>query len=117
MERKRLNPRETLAKNLRALIAKSGMSPPQVAKLARVDPKTLNNQLNGRFDPRYKLVDAVASVFGIEGWQLLRPGFNPDESSDGQLRQLLLNFDAADAPGRLHIAQAAEFAVRAKGNA
>jgi transcriptional regulator with XRE-family HTH domain len=65
MAPQKLLPRQILARNLKALLNKTGLSASEVAKKAGVDRKTINNQLNARYDPRPEQVDAVASVFGL----------------------------------------------------
>src|SRR5579859_4932503 len=62
MTEKNPSPRHILARNLKLLIEKSGMSAPEIARRARVDRKTVNNQLHARFDPRPDQVAAVAQV-------------------------------------------------------
>jgi transcriptional regulator with XRE-family HTH domain len=70
---KHRQPKFALQANLRALMLHTGLSGPEVAKRARVDRKTVNNMLGGRFDPRYENADKVGRVFGFTGWQMLRP--------------------------------------------
>lgn len=73
-------PRHNFARSLKLLMAKTGMSAAEVAKRAHVDRKTINNQVNGRYDPRPEVADAVAEVFGFAGWQLLSHTFHPDKT-------------------------------------
>jgi len=71
--RRQSQPRFALQANLKALMVHSGLSGPEVARRAKVDRKTVNNMLAGRFDPRYENADKVGRVFGFTGWQMLRP--------------------------------------------
>lgn len=80
MAKNREPPSQTLAKNLRKLMRDKGLSAPEVASRAKVDRKTVNNQLNARFDPRLTQVQAVAEVFGLTCWQLLSPDMNPEHA-------------------------------------
>lgn len=114
MAEKRSLPRQRLAKNLKALLAKTGLSGPEVAKRAGVDRKTLNNQLNGRYDPRHEQVDAVAKVFGLEGWQLIHPAFDPERANNQMIEHLLELYAAADEQGRESIMRVAEMAATYK---
>lgn len=108
-----LLPRDILARNLRALLARSTLSAPEVAKQARTDRKTFNNQLNARYDPRPEPVDAVARVFGLQGWMLLSPSFNP-YLAQSNINRLLELFAEADQDGKESIIRVAELAARSR---
>lgn len=105
-------PRHTLATNLKALIECHGLTAPDVAKRAGVDRKTINNQLNARYDPRPEQVDKVAAVFGLSGWQLLSPTLDAARNGDGKVETLLEYFSGADDKGREDILRIAEIAAR-----
>lgn len=112
MSKERPLPRQNLAKNLKALIQETGLSGPEVAKRAGVDRKTINNQLNGRYDPQPDMVDAVAKVFNLNGWQLLAPNLDIEAATNGRLQELFELFSAADEVGRENILRVAEMAVK-----
>lgn len=90
------------------------MSSPEVAAKAKVDRKTLNNQLNGRYDPRPEQVQAVAEVFGYNNWDLLNPDFDPDRKANAKLTTLIENYAKADDRGRESILRVAEMAAEYK---
>lgn len=112
MAAKSSSPRLVFAKNLKGLIEASGVSAPEIARRAGVDRKTVNNQLNARFDPRPELVDAVAKVFGIEGWMLLSDSFDPENSLNTNLTRLIELFKASNELGRDSILKIAEMAAQ-----
>ena len=112
MATSRALPRHTLAKNLKALLAAHDLKAPDVAKRAGVDRKTINNQLNARYDPRPEQVDKVAAVFGLNGWQLLSPTLDAARNGDGKVEELLEYFSGADDQGRADILRIAEMAAR-----
>lgn len=114
MREKRPLPRHTLARNLSALLSKTGLSPPEVARRAGVDRKTINNQLNGRFDPRPEQVQSVAQVFGVNNWDLLNPHFDPAAPTNHKLQQILSAYAQADESGRESILRVAEMAANYK---
>lgn len=114
MPEKRLSPRLVLARNLKILIEKSGLAAPEVAKRAGVDRKTVNNQLNGRYDPRPEQVDAVAKVFGLTGWILLSSSFRPEMANNGNIQRLLELYADANEDGRENILRVAEMAAHYK---
>ena len=49
------------------------MTGPKLAKKAGIDPKSVNNMLRNRFGAQLSKIEAVAKVFGLTSWQLLRP--------------------------------------------
>jgi len=101
-------PRYVLAENLKALLAPSGMSAPELADKAKVDRKSVNNMLNARYDPRPDNVEAVARVFGLTGWQLLRPGTGGKAAPADQLETLIERFTEASPEERATILKVAE---------
>jgi transcriptional regulator with XRE-family HTH domain len=111
MAEKRPLPRQTLARNLKLLIETTGITASEVAQRAKVDRKTVNNQLNGRYDPRPEQVQAVAEVFGYNNWDLLNPSFVPDGSKNNKLHQLAALFAQANDAGKENILRVAEMAA------
>ena len=109
---KRPLPRHTLARNLRLLMDASGMKAPEVARRSGVDPKTINNMVHGRYDPRPEKADQVAEVFGIRGWQLLIPDLPVDMLANGTLESVIRNYVSASVEGRDSIQRVAEMAAK-----
>jgi transcriptional regulator with XRE-family HTH domain len=111
----RPKPRATLAKSLAVLMTKTGFKTPYIAKKSGVDPKTINNMIHGRYDPRLDKVNAVAEVFGLSGWQIIMPGYVEAWIEDGaNIERLIKNFSAADETGRHSIMSVADMAARYK---
>lgn len=108
MPKKYAAPRATLAENLVELLKKTKMSSPELATKAKVDRKTVNNMLNARYDPRPEMVDAVAGVFGLTGWQLLRPGTGKSYMGPSDIDALLENFYTASPEDQAMILRIAE---------
>lgn len=113
MPSRRPIPREILARNLAALLKKTGFTSPEVAGKAKVDRKTVNNQLNGRFDPRPDQVDAVAKVFGLGYWDLLNPYFDVDKETNETLVRLVELYSRATDTGKESIISVAQLAASA----
>jgi transcriptional regulator with XRE-family HTH domain len=113
MPQKSQLPREILAKNLGALLKKTGMSAPEVASKAKVDRKTINNQLNARFDSRLDHVAAVAQVFGLSYLDLLNPHFDVNAEITQKLRILVDLYSDADDTGKHSILSVAQLAAAA----
>lgn len=105
-------PRKVLAENLAELLQKTGWSGPELASRAKIDRKSVNNMLNGRYDPRPEKVDAVATAFGLTGWLLLRAGtgkaYVADEISN--IERLIDVYNAATSEQRATIMRVAEMA-------
>jgi transcriptional regulator with XRE-family HTH domain len=114
MVEKRPLPRQTLAKNLKALLAKSRITPPELARKAGVDRKTVTNWLNGKYDPQPDLVEAVAKVFGVSAWNLLSASFDPDNPNNEKLQRLIVLYGSADDDGKENILRIAEMAAKYK---
>jgi transcriptional regulator with XRE-family HTH domain len=109
---KRPLPRHTLAKNLKLLMSAAGLKAPEIARRSGVDPKTVNNMIHGRFDPRPEKAEQVAAVFGLSGWQLLIPDLPADMLKNGTLEQLIANYVSASPEGRDSISRVAEIAAK-----
>lgn len=113
MAKKYPAPRYVLADNLKALLKPSGMSGPELADKAKIDRKSVNNMLNARYDPRPENVEAVARVFGLTGWQLLRPGTGKNAAQAAQIEGLIDKFTNATPEQRTTILKVAEMATAA----
>lgn len=108
MTKKYPSPRHVLAENLKGLLKQAGLSGPDLADKAKVDRKSVNNMLNARYDPRPDNVDAVAKVFGLTGWQLLRPGTGDQTVPAAQIETLIERFTEASPEERATILRVAE---------
>lgn len=109
-------PRQTLAINLQALQrVYPQWHPAELARLAKVDKKTLSNYLKGeRYDPRPEIVDKIAQVYGTTGWLLLAPWFKPEMAKNHHLTELLDAYSDATAEHKVNILRVAEMAAHTK---
>lgn len=64
---------ENLSANLTRLLEKHGLSDRALAKKAGIDHKSVGSMREKRHRTNIDHVDAVAKVFALTGWQLLRP--------------------------------------------
>lgn len=110
MAKERIPPRQRLAKNLRVLSKVHELSGHQIGRKAGIDPKTVSNMMRAEFDPRMSMVDKVASVFGLAGWQLLAYDMEKHPPDSAQVARLLEHYSAAEDLGRKAIMQVAEIA-------
>lgn len=119
MPEKRPLPRQTLAKNLQALqLAFPDWHPAELARLAKVDKKTLSNYLKGlRYAPNPDIVDRIAAVYGLTCWILLSPYFKPQmaKGKGRAISNLIEAYSEASAEDQENILRVAEMAARYKG--
>lgn len=99
------------SKNLKALMAMSGLKPDAVADAGDVSRKTVYNILGESHDTRIKGLDGVASVFGLATWQMLAADIDGNPAEHKQIMRLLDLFSRADEAGRQAIMQVAEIAA------
>jgi len=112
MPKAAVTPRKRLAENLQVLMKTAEKSSPEIAEAAQIGRKTMNNFLNGRFDPRLTLVEKVANTFGLTTWQLLAMDLSAIPAQPKQVLTLLERFFEADEAGRATILQVAEIASK-----
>jgi transcriptional regulator with XRE-family HTH domain len=103
--------RQRLAKNLRALAKRDGLSGHQVAAKAKMNPKTVNNMMRAGHDPRLTHVEQVASAFGLAAWQILAMDLEQRPPDSAQVIRLLERYSSAPDDGRKAIMQVAEIAA------
>jgi hypothetical protein len=75
---KAISARDALARNLSYLAKKHDHSEIYIGKKAGIASKTVNNMKNGTHNVNLDAINAVASIYGLQGWQLLTPAL-PDE--------------------------------------
>lgn len=96
-------PRETLARNLRYLKDKFGLSDKDMEKRSGVAAKTINNYYNGRTNVQLDQLDEVAKIFGLNYWHLIMPGLPEDYDNIAEFDQLVENWTTCNIEGRKHI--------------
>ena len=73
-----------------------------------VSPKTIGNMANAVGGSSIDNVEAVASVFGLNGWHLIAPDLITDLEGETSVRQLFENYIESSPAGRRHILRIAE---------
>jgi hypothetical protein len=106
----RLSTRQSLSRNLRYLLAKHQMSYRDLATKTRgaVSPKTVGNMVNEVGAATIDSVEAVAQVFGLNGWHLIAPELIDDLNGNTSIRHLYETYMASSPEGRRHIIRVAE---------
>lgn len=104
----KLMPREALARNVRYLMDKSGMTETELERASGVSQKTINNVLWQRTSVTLDNVDKLASVWGLSGWQLIIPNLPDELIGDGSIAKIFRNYITSSTEGRKHIEMVAE---------
>jgi transcriptional regulator with XRE-family HTH domain len=94
------------------LMDETKLSGAEVARLAGISSKSVNNMLHGRHGPNLDHVEAVAAVFQLTGWQLILPGLRSDIARNGHLDALMQHYTDCSAEGRANIDRVAELEAR-----
>lgn len=71
-----------------------------IAAKARISLRSLGYQLQGKHSPTLRTIEAVASAFGLQPWQLLLPGLSVDLLLDKSVAHTLGAYLSASAPER-----------------
>jgi transcriptional regulator with XRE-family HTH domain len=103
--------RQTLARTLRLLMDKTGLSEAEVARRAAISKKSVNNLLHARHAPNLDHVDAVAGVFGLNLWHMILPNLPDELLTSKSIDELIVRYSRADARGRESIDLVAEIAA------
>lgn len=105
---KRPDTAETLRTNLRALMKHDDMSLDELSKKSSVSKRMISYILTGERNPTVDIAEALASVFGLPGWQLMLPRLPIDLAKNGGLNKLVSNYAMATTEGRQYIDRVAE---------
>lgn len=102
--------RESLARNLKYLLDKHELSYRAVADRTdgAVSAKTVGNMANAVGGSSIDNVEAVAQVFGLNGWQLILPNLIEDLENNTSIARVYENYFRSNAEGRRHIQRVAE---------
>jgi len=95
--------REVLARNLRALKERYGLSEREIGKRTKVAQKTINNILKCSTSPTIETLDRIARPFGLSGWQLQVPDFISESMNGERLDDLIEHYAQASPDGREYI--------------
>lgn len=99
-----------MARNLHALMELHGYKQEPLAEKAGVSQRTIGNMLDPEGPAtRIDNVDAVAAVFGLDGWHLIMPNLIEDliDGSSG-IAETIRNYLQASEDGKRHILRIAE---------
>lgn len=98
----------TLATNLRELMRETGMSARAVSSKSGVSLRMINYILIGERKATLDVADRIAAVFGINGWQIIKPELKIDLARSGRLSKLVEHYESASEEGRQYLDRVAE---------
>lgn len=81
--------RVTLATNLRLLMDAHGMSQMDLYRASKVPQRTISNMLSGKHSCSLESVNAVAGVFGLNGWHIIMPNLPADLVGSTSIAELV----------------------------
>ncbi len=108
MTKRRPHTAETLARKLNYLMDKYGYSERDMEQKSGVSAKTINNMRNAKHKSSLENAEKVATVFGLDAWQLIIPDLPNDQVESRGLRATVSNYLAADNDGQAAIDRVAE---------
>lgn len=98
----------TLSRNLKYLLRVKGWSEAELARLAKVSQKTVNNAVNGVYRTKVESCEAMAKPFGLTGWLLIHPNLIGSPDGGGTLTRLIDAYLTSPAEGQKLILGIAE---------
>jgi transcriptional regulator with XRE-family HTH domain len=112
---KRPATRETLARNLSALMDQAGWNQVDLSRRSGVSQRQISNILRQQSGCSVEHADALARAFGLSGWQLIMPTLRK-ELQAGAIALLIDRYAQASAEGRSAIDRVAELESRYSKN-
>lgn len=101
--RRRPNTRESLIKNLTALMRANGDKPNDVAARCGITSKAIRLILAGERCPSIETADEIASAYGLTGWQLIMPNLLSDVNDLKHIQSLIVYWQQSDDEGKRFI--------------
>jgi transcriptional regulator with XRE-family HTH domain len=112
---KRPATRETLARNLRALMDEAKWNQVELSKRSGISQRQISNILRQETGCSIEHADAIAKAFGLQGWHLIMPTLRR-EIETGALARLVDRYAQASVEGRAAIDRVAELESRYSAN-
>lgn len=112
---KRPATRESLARNLKALMDEAGWNQVELSKRSGVSQRQISNILRQETGCSIEHADALGKAFGLQGWHLIMPTLSRDLST-GTLAKLVDRYASASSEGRAAIDRVAELESRYSKN-
>lgn len=100
MKVKRPATRETLAANLRSMMALKGWNQVELAKRSGVSQRMISHIVTRSAACSIETADALARPFGLHGWHLLIPGLSAELMQSGSLQRLVDAYIGASSESR-----------------
>ncbi len=108
----RTSPAENLIRNLKMLLAKTGMPKTELAKKSGIGVRTIYCILSRERGASIQMADDLAQAFRLSGWDIIRPDLDYDLAKTGHIDSLIKNYSLASPRGRETIDAVAESAPK-----
>lgn len=100
--------RENLARNLRYLLDSRDWTEKDLAIKSGVAQKTVNNALHQRTATSIDNADRMGRAFGLDGWQMIKPGLIREIEAGGAIDQVVSLYLESGSEGQEMILRIAE---------
>ena len=112
--RQRPHTANSVAKNLRALMAGAGWNQSELGRRSGVSQRHISDILNGHAQCTVPVANELATPFGLKGWHLLLPDLPTDLVASPAIAKLVEAYIKADQAGRDFLDAAGEREIRRK---
>ena len=86
----------------------SGIKKIELAQKSGVSDRMISYLLAQERTASIDVIDSLARVFKLTGWQLIMPGLMSDLAKSGKLERLIRNYVKSSSDGRTYIERVAE---------
>jgi transcriptional regulator with XRE-family HTH domain len=104
---------DNFALNVRAQLLERNWTAPELARRARLSPKTVNNVLNGRHAAQADVLTKIAAALGLELWQMWLPVLPPDAAHDETFPRLVTTAARLSPEAAARVAHIIDLELRA----
>jgi transcriptional regulator with XRE-family HTH domain len=101
------------ALNVRAQLRERGWTAPELARRAKLSPKTVNNVLNGRHAQQVDVLSKIAAALGLELWQMWLPQLPQDAAQDDTFPRLVTSAARLSPEAAARVAHIVELELKA----
>lgn len=104
---------DNFALNVRAQLRERGWTAPELARRARLSPKTVNNVLNGRHAQQVDVLSKIAAALDLELWQMWLPQLPHDAAHDETFPRLVTSAARLSPEAAARVAHIVELELKA----
>lgn len=104
---------DNFAVNVREQLKERGWTAPELARRAGVQPKTINNILNGRHATQSDVLHKIAKALDLELWQMWLPKLPKDAQHDETFPRLVTRAAQLDQDAMGRVAHIVDLELKA----